>query len=307
MRTNFFPTRQAFVVDPQSITRLQGRQVDWPSVPERFRSTAVKVALTAQANAAATSLTVTALLAAIPKGSLIDFGTTKLARASADVAVGATAVPVDAIPTQINSGDVGYYAGSGPKIIPAGTVVAELTSGKVIPRADIPTVRADATVGTTVGNGDGVMTLASPKTGPNVQGGIYTVRITKVVSNLGDFIVVRPDGTVDGYGTVGTAYVGDIRFTIADGSTDFALNTYIPVTVTLTHKTIGIGETEMTEGMPSDAKSGYGIIIGGALWENLLPDATGSPKVLPSAYKTELQTAGVGTGFAFDQYGDNRS
>jgi hypothetical protein len=43
------------------------------------------------------------------------------------------------------------------------------------------------------------------------------------------------------------------------------------------------------------------------LFENLLPDASGSPAVLPAAYKSELQAAGIGTGFAFEQYADTRS
>jgi hypothetical protein len=52
-------------------------------------------------------------------------------------------------------------------------------------------------------------------------------------------------------------------------------------------------------------RSSYGVIRGGVVYENLLPGATGSPKVIPSAEKTELQTAGVGTGFSFVQYRDS--
>jgi hypothetical protein len=71
---------------------------------------------------------------------------------------------------------------------------------------------------------------------------------------------------------------------------------------------IGILETDATEGDKSAALSGYGLIVGGVVYENLLREATGGPPaVIPSAYKTELQTAGVGTGFGFRQYSDNRS
>jgi hypothetical protein len=67
-------------------------------------------------------------------------------------------------------------------------------------------------------------------------------------------------------------------------------------------------EAGAVEDEPTAALSGYGIIVGGIFYENLLPDAAGGPpKVLPTAYKTELQAAGVGTGFAFEQYGDNRA
>ena len=41
------------------------------------------------------------------------------------------------------------------------------------------------------------------------------------------------------------------------------------------------------------------------MYENLLPEASGDPLAISSTYKTELQTAGVGTGFAFFQYADN--
>lgn len=63
--------------------------------------------------------------------------------------------------------------------------------------------------------------------------------------------------------------------------------------------------TDAVEGAPEDAKSGYGTIKGGVLYENLLPLATGGPpKVLAAAVKTELATAGCT--FKFEQYQDNR-
>lgn len=63
--------------------------------------------------------------------------------------------------------------------------------------------------------------------------------------------------------------------------------------------------TDAHEDSKVDARTGYGVILGGVLYENLLPEATGSPKVILAAMKTELQTAGVGTGFAFLQYADS--
>jgi hypothetical protein len=57
------------------------------------------------------------------------------------------------------------------------------------------------------------------------------------------------------------------------------------------------------EGDPSAAKSGYGTYKGGVVYEALLPDATGSPKTLPGALKTELAAAGCT--FKFEKYSDN--
>jgi hypothetical protein len=56
---------------------------------------------------------------------------------------------------------------------------------------------------------------------------------------------------------------------------------------------------------PSPARSAYGVIVGGELYENLLPDAVAG--VLPAAIKTELNTAGVSKGFLFQTYGDDRT
>ncbi len=72
----------------------------------------------------------------------------------------------------------------------------------------------------------------------------------------------------------------------------------------------GFLEANAIEGDVSAAKTGYGLIIGGALYENLLPDATGGTTgALPDAYKTELSNATTpkSTGFAFEQYADTRS
>lgn len=51
------------------------------------------------------------------------------------------------------------------------------------------------------------------------------------------------------------------------------------------------------------ARTGYGVIRGGVIYENLLPEATGTPKVLASAVKTELNANG--TGFSFSQSADS--
>lgn len=66
-------------------------------------------------------------------------------------------------------------------------------------------------------------------------------------------------------------------------------------------------ETNAIEDDPSAALSGYGMIIGGSLYENLMPDSTGSPKILPTDYKDELREADVSTGFQYEQYADDRA
>lgn len=214
-RTTTRTATQAFIADPNSIDRNQGRQIDWPNVGNNFRQVPGQVVTTtAIAAAAATSVAVSALAQALPSGTVLNFlpGAGKFAKLTANAAAGATSLTVEALPTALASGDTAVVAGSGPKTLKAGTVVGELLgTGKVSPR------------------------------------------------------------------------------------------------VVTTNPAIGLLETDAVEDDLQDAASGYGVIVGGVIFENLLPDATGGPpKVLASAVKTELQTAGVGTGFAFQEYQDVR-
>jgi len=58
------------------------------------------------------------------------------------------------------------------------------------------------------------------------------------------------------------------------------------------------------EGQPYNGLSGWGNLLGGVVYNNLLPDF-GHASL--ATWKGELQTAGVGTGFAYRTYADNRS
>lgn len=309
MRTTTYPSRLPFVVDPNSIDRNGGRQIDWSLVPEHYRATAVKVTVGAQALANATSITVAALTAAIPAGSIVYFGAIgsgKFAKLTAAAAVGATALTVEAIPKQIENADVGYYGGIGGKVVPAGTVMAELSTGKIIPRAAATALAAVATAGTNTGNG----AMGAITVGAGAQAGTYTLRITRAAANAGDFVVEDPNGQIVGYGAVGSAFSGGgLSFTLADGATDFVLNDSFSIAVAggTAFTTIGLLETEAEELNLSNASTGFGLIIGGAVYENMLPESTGSPKVLPTVYKSELRAPGVGKGWSWHQYGDNRS
>jgi hypothetical protein len=211
-RTTTSISRAPFVVDPHSIVRLSGRQIDWAHVATSFYSTAVVVTVgTGGAAQGATTVPVTALPGALPNGTTLDFGGAKFARLTAAAAAGATSLTVAALPTAVVAGDTATYVGpNGKKTLPAGTVVGSLLgSGKVSPR------------------------------------------------------------------------------------------------IVTTNPAIGVLETSAVEGETQAALTGYGVIAGGILYENLLPDASGSPKVLATAVKTELNANG--TGFAFEQYGDSRA
>lgn len=61
-----------------------------------------------------------------------------------------------------------------------------------------------------------------------------------------------------------------------------------------------VSKTYCIENEPTNARGMYGFWTGGGFYENLMPQATGTPKKLPDQYKTEL-----GARFYFQQYGDS--
>lgn len=142
-RTTTNVSQPGFVCDNNSMRKNSGRQIDWAHVADSYRETpptvpVVVVVGAAGALAAATSVPVDALTGAVPSGTVLNFGTNKFARLTANAALGATSITVAAIPTALVDNDAATYTptnGSGNKILPAGTAVGELLgSGKISPR-----------------------------------------------------------------------------------------------------------------------------------------------------------------------------
>lgn len=95
----------------------------------------------------------------------------------------------------------------------ANQVLGQKTTGSA-------TVTAGAVVsgtGGTPGNGS----IGTVTADDLAQEGDYEQVFIEPASNLGTFEILRPDGTLDGTGVVGTAYNGMLNFTQADGSADF--------------------------------------------------------------------------------------
>ena len=112
-----------------------------------------------------------------------------------------------------------------------------LVAGQVV--ALIPADTGAVTVGVPAftGTGDGTCTLASPAYGTGVQEGTYIVRLLEGVAQGGNFQVIRPDGTIDGIAVIGTAYEGQVVFTLADGSTDFSDDAQFTIAVAIANAT----------------------------------------------------------------------
>lgn len=94
-----------------------------------------------------------------------------------------------------------------------GALLGKITAGGAA-TAGAPTAAAGNT-------GNGVMTMATPATGAGVKAGTYSVVVIEAATNAGRFSVEDPDGVTVGTGTVGVAFDGVIKFTLADGTVDF--------------------------------------------------------------------------------------
>ena len=76
----------------------------------------------------------------------------------------------------------------------------------------------------------GTETIGSLSTGAAAQNGVYNV-VLLTAGATGEFEVGRPDGTIDGVGKIGTAYTGQINFTITTGGSP-AVGDGFAITVT---------------------------------------------------------------------------
>lgn len=90
--------------------------------------------------------------------------------------------------------------------------------------AAVDTAGATAAVVPTAGNtGNGVLSRATPAMSSKAKDGDYILTCTAAASNAGTFSVQTPDGREIGPMTVGVAFNKEIKFTLADGSTDFVV------------------------------------------------------------------------------------
>lgn len=196
-----------FVANEHSLVRAPGRQIDWVAVGDGYGGDAFTVTLDAAAEVDDDTLTVVALPGPIPAGAVLYFGADKFARVTAAADAGDTELAVEELVTAIaDESTATYYPGRMSKSIPAGTIMAELSNGKIVPRA---------------GSGSDTATCI-------------------------------------------------LESTAVEGDTT--------------------------------GHAGYGVIVGGAIFSNLLPDAGHASF---DTWIGELETAGVGTGYHWATYGDD--
>lgn len=95
----------------------------------------------------------------------------------------------------------------------------------------LTTATAVASVAEAGNVGNGVLILANPAVAAGVVPGVYRVVFLELEANAGRFEVFDPAGVALGKGTVGVAYAGTVKFTIADGAADFKAGDAFSITV----------------------------------------------------------------------------
>jgi hypothetical protein len=258
-------------------------------VTAAYRATSKTITAAATAAAGATSLTVEALPVKVKAGTILNFGTlapVTVTLNDGSVAAGDTSITVTAL--------------SGP--IPAGTYL-DFSGGTNAQVARVNTAAVAGATSLTVYPLDGTIANSSTATFP---GGTIQARVTAnaaagatslTVDELQFLIADDSTATLEG--------TDDYSIPAGTVMAELSSGKVIPRAIIPGSETaIGLLETEASYLDRAAALSGYGIIVGGLVYENLLPDANGG-STINSTYKTELQTAGVGTGFGFATYADN--
>lgn len=120
-----------------------------------------------------------------------------------------------------------------------------------------------APVGAAAAGNTGDGTIGTLTAGTGVQTGVYTVTFIEPAANLGTFTVEDPAGVEIGTGTVGSAFAGEVNFTISDGAADFVAGDQFTVTV-------APGSGKYTEYDPTNNDGSQAAVA--VLWGNV--DAT---------------------------------
>ncbi len=293
-RTTQNTSRPAFVVDPSAVVRDTGRQIDWDALGDSFAENPQIVKLAAAALPGAIALTVDALPVDLQVGQNLDFGVLEQVSVVIGVAgaiAAATSIPVAAL--------------SGP--IPDNTLLDFGTN-----KFARVNVSGGALAGATSIVVDAIPTALVSGDTAIFEGGVLTAVVDAAAVAGATSVVVEdlPLGIPDNAeAIVPGAIGGEIstgRHIKAGTVMDLtAAGKVVPSSLATGGLTaFGIIETNADEDSRTDAATGYGILLSGNFYENLLPEADGgTPSVIPSAWKTELLARG---GFwLFEQYEDN--
>ena len=174
-------------------------------------------------------------------------------------------------------------ASTNKKEIEAGRAVSERGDGSIVPRTD--TEQSGLALSD---DGAGTVTATQADHGYKT-GDMVTIEGAAEARFNGTFSVTRVDADT-------------FTYSIPDGDSTAGNATG---TVTSYIKAVGFLVATSTQDADQDAKSGVGVVIGGVVYENLLPDAQDNGGSLPQGIKDDL--AATSKGFVYETYEDTRT
>jgi hypothetical protein len=280
-------------LDEASLERAGGHQIDWSAVT-------LTDANGKKYLKAGTVMGVTAAGLMAPRGKTIAISALAVAGTTATATSAAHGLAV---------GDRVTISGATPAWLNAAYTVATV--------ADENTFTVTVTPTASTGDARAVtLTIATDLVGLAAHGLIAgnMVEFEEIVTTTGlaagtNYYVIAAGLTADAFSVSTTATGAAVNLATGDGTAlvrQVAGGTYAATgTIVASRSAAGILETDAVYAGHSDSLSGYSLLVGGVLLETLLPDASGTPKVLPAAYKSELAAAGCT--FKYAAYADSRA
>lgn len=266
---------------PGTIIPGRGGVIDWSRVTDEFFIGAkFTVKLNGAVAVGADSLTVDALTKPLKKGAIIrgaDVDTVVVTVDTGGALANATSVPVTALSGPIPNGTTLRF---GTKKFVALTAAAAAGATSLTVEA-IPTALAGAETATYQGGENNIEVLA------DAAEGATSVSVGNILFPMAD------DTELEATSATSRDYLFIPQCTVMAKAQTSGLLIPRRVGVVANGETaIGFLISDASNKSRFDAKSGYGIAIGGtAIWENLLPDSVSGD--LSGTYKTELVANGA--------------
>lgn len=275
-----------FVADQHGVVRDNGRQIDWDLLGDTFVSNPQIVKLSAAAAPGAVALAVDALPIDLQIGDLLDFGVLEQVVVTASAALAAaTAIGCVALTGPIPDNTILDFGGAKFARV-NGNVAAGAVS---IPVDAIPTALAGGETATF----EGGQLIAVVDAAANA--GATAVVVEDLPLGIPDNAeAVLPFETGDSTSRGRHVKAGTIVDLLSSGK-------IVPAGIATAGVTAyGILITNADEFSETDAATGYGVFVSGSFYDNLLPDFANAAL---ATWKTELLARG---GFwIFGTYADN--
>src|SRR5215813_12043137 len=107
-----------------------------------------------------------------------------------------------------------------------------LAAGQVVGKTAVTGLVTSSAAADGSNTGNGVITMdAAAPVAAGAKNGVYRAVNELVATNSGEFVVYDPDGIEIGRVAVAATFSNQIKFVIADGSTDFAIGDAFSITV----------------------------------------------------------------------------